>query len=52
MVRKISNLSNINIVNMLFLCAETRKAWEKEMPVPATMPEQIKTLRRRKNAYL
>ena len=39
-VNQISNLSNINIVNVPFLCAGGRG-----MPVPATITEQIKILR-------
>ena len=39
-VNKISNLTNINSVNLPFLCAGGRG-----MPVPATITEQTKILR-------
>ena len=42
-VNKISNLSNINIVNVPFLCAGGRGG--KGVAMPATITEQTKTLR-------
>ena len=43
---KISDLSNINSVNVPFLCAGGRG-----MPVPVTMTEQTKTLRSTNKAH-